>query len=205
MPKTVEITTYSFDELDDAAKEKAREWFREGMYECDQLSELLEQDLGYYGFDGFKCYFSLNYCQGDGVDFEGVVDIGEIMKAGDEGNISTLKDASEYQELCDAIRKAEAHEFEISAEIKHEGHYHHYNSMRVEVELHGEVRFTNEHLALQDELQRTLSQYASWVSKQLEKLGYEDIEYQNSDEVVDENIRINEYAFTKSGSRTTIL
>lgn len=33
MPKTITKTVYTFDELSDPAKEKARDWYREGMFD----------------------------------------------------------------------------------------------------------------------------------------------------------------------------
>src|SRR5205809_4336111 len=42
MPKTIETTVYTFDELSEDAKEKARDWFREGNLDNDWWDYIYE-------------------------------------------------------------------------------------------------------------------------------------------------------------------
>ena len=65
--KTIETTVYEFDELDDRAKEKARDWFREGFEfpwadECLQslkaLAEHFNGKVKDYSIDWFNSSYS---------------------------------------------------------------------------------------------------------------------------------------------------
>ena len=49
--KTVEITVYNFDELTDTAKEKAREWYRDGLEYpwWGDVRKSLNDFAGYFG------------------------------------------------------------------------------------------------------------------------------------------------------------
>ena len=42
MPQTFEVTVFKFNELDDKAKEKAREWYREGALNYDWWDSVYE-------------------------------------------------------------------------------------------------------------------------------------------------------------------
>ena len=71
----------SFDELDESAKDRAREWFKEGHREWDggYLEDLLQQQLEYELEENkievinrdAKVRYSLGYSQGDGASFRG--------------------------------------------------------------------------------------------------------------------------------------
>jgi len=74
------ITTYSFNELSDKAKEKAIAFERENMQDTfphefltddltEQLKDLLKKNKITGDVDNL--YYSLGYCQGDGAMFEG--------------------------------------------------------------------------------------------------------------------------------------
>lgn len=73
--KTATIQLYNFDELSEKAKEKALSNHNSDneMYFLEEdLSEYLSQLLEENGIKGdAKLYYSLDYCQGDGVMFEG--------------------------------------------------------------------------------------------------------------------------------------
>lgn len=63
-----------FDDLSEQAKEKAREWYREGQdYDGlkEYMTEIIEEDLKDLGFmvEDLIVFYSLNYSQGDGVSF----------------------------------------------------------------------------------------------------------------------------------------
>lgn len=86
MPKTIEKTVYTFQELIEAneagdvtelALEKAREWLQEdatddGWWECTY--EQWQEALAQIGFDNVKISFSGFSCQGDGASFTADVD-----------------------------------------------------------------------------------------------------------------------------------
>tara|TARA_R100000049_G_C1877953_1_gene35339 strand:- start:59 stop:565 length:507 start_codon:yes stop_codon:yes gene_type:complete len=100
--KTIKV--YEYNDLNEKAKEKALNWFRENN-NYDFLSDNLEEDLkellrvNKISFDeSLKIYYSLSYSQGDGFCFEGDF---------------------EYKD------------YQIN--IKNSGHYSHKNSVNIEI------------------------------------------------------------------------
>jgi len=75
--------------------------------------------------------------------------------------------------------------------ITQSGNYFHEMTMiAVEVSEEGEEEYVPEVL-----------EECREIARRMERAGYDDIEYQNSDEYVDESIEDNEYTFTKEGER----
>ncbi|MES2006873.1 MAG: hypothetical protein V4436_02060 [Patescibacteria group bacterium] len=91
--KTTITTVYTFDELSDAAKIKAREWYKEGddmpfleEYMNELLTDLLAQNK--IEAEEAKVMYSLSYCQGDGAMFAGVFEF--------KGNNVSVKQSGHY-------------------------------------------------------------------------------------------------------------
>ena len=315
MPQKLTIMGYTYDELSDKAKLRARDWYRKWNDEFGdsrEIKDALEQTMDEAGLGEFKVYFALGYCQGDGVDFEGRVDIQEFFDR--QRNIAwqianqrtrevstfeaqhvregvvvgakamtgidyTDKDANhvaiknsrggydtfrfirpdpEGQEVAGieslpngkvritlvsaispayleylkelaidsdtlaALEELVQGEAEFSVDIKHQGHYHHWNAMNVSVDLTGYGRQGEIWVAdLPDDVQRQeverevdslvarveegFEEYVQQLSRKLEREGYGIIEDRDADETIAENIRINEYLFTEAGRREYIL
>jgi hypothetical protein len=83
MSKVIEVEVFKYDELSDQAKQKAREWYLEGMdYEWwEGVYEMAKTDGYEKGFCIDKIYFSGFHSQGDGASWTGQVDIGAWLKA----------------------------------------------------------------------------------------------------------------------------
>lgn len=115
-------TVFLFKELSEEAKEKAIEQAREsGQFTFDDpdfLTDLFVRDLeDHYQLGTMKVYWSLGYCQGDGVCFDGKVDVDRFLVAENmEKKFGTL------------IGR-------VSARIHKRGRSCHSNSMDVEVEV----------------------------------------------------------------------
>ena len=78
-----------FSELSDKAKNKAREWYKYGFGADDDsivtdIRERFREMLIENGFDDMKFFWSLSYCQGDGVAFEGPVDLNHYLAVRDK-------------------------------------------------------------------------------------------------------------------------
>jgi hypothetical protein len=74
--KTININVYEFDELSEKAKEKVINDFRNNNdfpFLNEQLNEELKQQLedNKINYSNLKLFYSLSYCQGDGVVFTG--------------------------------------------------------------------------------------------------------------------------------------
>lgn len=161
--KTIKINLYQFDELSPEAKEKAREWYRDGQgydFLNEYMHEFIAEKLALQGFsvDDLNVYYSLTNCQGDGVSFTA-----RLIKGLDAYEVN--RNNSNY-----------THEMTIS-----EVYYEDENGEQVE----------------QLELLNTMRD----IAKQAEKAGYKYIDSENSNENVDENIRINKYTFEADGTR----
>lgn len=170
---TKQYNLYSFDELSQEAKDKARAKFNEhddypflsdDMNE--KLHELLEEnhikdtnDTSKAGTTPTPVLYSLSYSQGDGCMFEG---------------------------------RYEWNGYNVS--IRHSGHYYHeYSKILTITDEEGNEPETNEPEEAFDVL------YVA-ICKELEKYGYSIIEYNQSEECFAETCEANEYTFLSDGT-----
>ena len=210
MSRTVTSTVYQFDELEDKAKEKARDWFRNGDTDFDTefLFDDFERMGAMLGIE-FKqqqvklmgggtrgkptIYFSGFSSQGDGACFEGsyyfatnaVAKITEETSGNDKRLIRIAEELEEVQAL---------NANSLAATVRHSGHYSHEYSTDIEVERtdDSDSEVSDEHA---EAVRTCLRDFMRWMYRALE----EDYEWRNADEQVDDNIRANEYEFTESG------
>lgn len=118
---------YFFGDLSENAKEKARGWWRDnddmpflGSHLTNIIKEKLEEKgfkvLGNTAEDDLKIFFSLSYCQGDGVSFE--------VTLSRNGITYEVNQSGRYvHELAlDVIaeRTSDGHELEVSEETMQE-------------------------------------------------------------------------------------
>ena len=159
------------------------------------LTEDFKQQLTERGFDGVEVYWSLGYCQGDGVAFYGRV-WAQDLKEKDE----------QAKTLIGRLEKAGD---DISIEITGGGgHYHHWNSMTVEIEFDSE--FEDEDLPARlkiarpvwrEEFEEYLSEKVKEISRELEKYGYAEIECRMSEETIKSDLSEREHLYEKDGTR----
>ena len=204
--KTKTINLYTFEELSESAKEKARDWWRscndgDSFWSECTIDEAKEQGRN-MGLDIDRVYFRGFWSQGDGACYEGTwhacdVKAGETAKGwGDcEATKEIRRIASCFEELAAKYPSA-------SFRVKHSGHYCHEFSTTFDVSL-GEEEDNLENItqeewsAAEGDLIETARDYMSWIYRQLEK----EYEYQNSAECIDELLVSNEYTFTEDGER----
>ncbi len=203
-----ERTIYTFDELSDDAKERARDWWREleaQDFESDYIFEDAERVAKILGIDieqnpvklygggtSYKptIYYSGFCSQGDGACFVGHYSYAKDSRkaireyAPQDETLHRIAD-----DLFDVQRK---NFYRIEARAKHRGHYYHTGCMSIDV--------YNEHAPdanAQDAIAQSLRDFADWIYKTLEA----EYNYRMSDESVDESIKCNEYEFTEDGAR----
>lgn len=208
MPITKTYTLYTFDELTNQAKEKARDWFRSSQGSEDfMLLESFAQTLDFWGFPegSLKIHYSLSYCQGDGVAFEGRLDFDALLATKDSELAAPSTDA-EAVRLRDLITQARSLGMELYGEIEHRGPYTHECSMRIDID------FSCDDLCIDADkdsnregiyvlLQTALAKYVEARSLELKNDGYDEIEFQQANEQVDDSILANEYTFREDGTR----
>jgi hypothetical protein len=163
--------------------------------DAEFLTEDFKTQLAEYGFEETEVYWSLGYCQGDGVAFYGRV------------HAESLKEKD-----CEARRLIAAFESagdEIYIEITGENnHYHHWNSMTVEIEFENEIededlpaRLKIARPVLRENLEEYLAERVKEISRELEKSGYAEIEYRYDETAIREELSEREHLYEKDGTR----
>ena len=212
MPEIIQTTVYQLAELDEAAKDKARAWFREGGFDHDWYDDVyadFEQICAILGVTldtrtvclvggGSRqepcIYFRGFWSQGDGACFEGRY----AYARGVPSNIREYapKD-TELHQIADALQAVQRRNFyQLHARVRHRGHYYHEYCMDMSVERESP---TGQDITADAEnvVAEALRDLARWLYRQLAR----EYEYLSSDECVDTAITANAYTFTGSGRR----
>jgi hypothetical protein len=190
--RTIETEAYTFDELSDDAKEKVIEYFRKHK---EVMLDFFKDDCILYanekGFEDIELQYSLGYCQGDGLSFSAQeytmlkdLYLQELGK-GKEKTAQLLADNSTF--VCTG----------------NEGYYYFASSSDIDLYIENYTSSINTDCENMNEVVNNvrlkLEQIYCDVCKELETRGYNEIEYQYSDECIIEDIQCNEYEFTKEG------
>lgn len=201
--KTHEIKTYTFDELPtDAAKEKAREWWKNidgGNWVSDFCIDNAKEVFALMGFEINRVYFRGFWSQGDGACFESTWCARDVGAA-----LSRVKKYAPQDEVLHQLAK----ECERIAQlfpnaylrVVHRGHYYHEHCTDFTfciTDDNGDEIDTDARGHAEENLSGIAKDAMRWIYRQLEK----DYEYSQSDEVVDDTLRANEYEFTEDGER----
>jgi hypothetical protein len=203
--ETVEI--YTFQELSEDAKEKARKWFKNGMHQdfhikADMISESmveLAKERG-FEFDGKRAVsWQLSYCQGD---YVGLHDA-ELSKEKMHYIVAEQLNDDE-KELFKFL--TENRYVRIYGKTNHHHYYHQQFNVEVEAVDYPENELTEAIMdsfidKLEEVAEKAFKGYVEDFCYELKRGGYEEMDYYDSDEYVDENIINNEYEFTKEGER----
>ena len=212
MPRVIEITVYTIDELSDAAKETARAWYRETCLEHEWYDAVFE-DFGticeilgvtlrtspvrlmgggtrakpHLWFRGFSS-------QGDGASFEG--QYCHAKGAARAIRAHAPKD-EELHRIADELQAVQKRNFfQLHCTIRTRGNYCHEYSMAIEVERDSPT-WQPMAAGAEDAVIEALRDLARWFYRQLER----EYDYLTSDTAVDESIAINGYTFTAEGRR----
>ena len=212
MPEIIETTVYHLDELDARAKEKARNWYREGGFDHDwfefvfddfeQICEILGIRLKTRAIPLMgggtrqkpRIWFSGFWSQGDGACFEAFY---SYRKDAARALRSHAPQDADLHAVADAMKAIQARNFyQLHADISHRGHYYHEFCMEISVQ-----RDSPTYQPMTDDAEEALADalrdLAQWLYRQL----HAEYEYLISDEAVDEVITANAYTFTGSGRR----
>jgi hypothetical protein len=204
---------YKFAELDERAKETARDWFRQFVFteshDWEHVLDDAKECLKLAGFTVDNIYFSGFSSQGDGACFEG------SWRASDTKPVKAMKQHAPKDKTLHAIaaemRAIAKLRPNASMSVKQRGHYNHEGCTEFSVTSDGpewedDVARSNAEwdelrardTAIGDRIEEASKDAMRWIYRRLEA----EYEYQNSNEVVDENIEANEYEFTEEGNRT---
>lgn len=204
------MNVYEYEELPtEAAKHNAREWYRYNIqpnrYDWSIITEMFQDELVDAGYLETKVSWSLSYCQGDGVAFYGKMSfrqldslIARLSNGNKEMRHLWFKKIKKWSDYCSIDIRIERNAF---------GHrYSHFNTMDISADtaVYG----------LNKAQENNLIRFATWlkavvqndvrsISKQLEQLGYKEIEYIKSDPFIAEELMAGTYYFNADG-RTSI-
>lgn len=199
MPREHIQTVYKFDELSGSAKEKAREWYRDGALDyawwdsCYEDFERVGEILG-ITFDRKKphspaIWFQGFYTQGSGSAFDGSY---SYAKQAPKKIWEYAGQDTELHRIADALQALQKrHFYRLTASIEGIGD----NYISVDVARSDDTDFSCATIPEEQDLVDLLKDFNHWMFKQLQA----EYEYLTSDEAVDESIRANEYEFTEDG------
>jgi hypothetical protein len=190
MPTQRTVTVYKFSELNPKAQKQAIEDYQRVQgenFDSKRLTENFAERLDEVGLPSKKVNWSLSSSQGDGVAFYGLINLREYVKKND---------------LTAKYKPIEGHFMDTSTSIEQKGshHYNHANSMKLEMEAPEDL--TPGEQALFKQLHDHIEEHIKSLSRELEKIGYSEIEYESSEEVAREALSEDEVDFDKDGHRS---
>lgn len=195
MPKTEEIVTYEYRELQGKAAQKATDWLQDiqGDDAVDRVRDMFETELEQRGLSSLKTWWQLSYVQGDGVAFEGHIYLENIEpiqgeeghgdQAADEQHIAAIKEAAKGFEMGIVVS---CRDLRFDVEVEH--HCYDYDRCPANDAEAAE-------LATRDAVEEWLKDLA----KRFARMGYAEFEYAQSVEALHELAEANEYRFDKTG------
>jgi len=180
-----EVNVYTYGELSERAKDKVKHWLNDD--DSFLLTDTLENDLSeFYKIPHAELSYSLSSCQGDGVSFTGRWENEEAMtilnKVYDNKVPARLIKVLPYFTLkFERISHQCAHEYTVQTEL-----YSH--------------RYYGKALAkFIESCEETINEWRIGICRELEKTGYAELEYQNSEECMIETCEANDYEFYANG------
>ncbi len=198
-------TLFTYDELSDEAKAKARDWWRDCearsgdnfFAECviedaDTIAEILGITVDRRGKHSPAIFWSGFWSQGDGACFEGSY---SYAKGATKAIRRHAPKDTELHRIADELAKVQRRYFyALSATCEHRGHYQHSGCMAVHTyyDNDGDRNISDDD---DETIRQSLRDFADWIYRRLE----EAYEYTMSDEAVEESIIANEYEFDEDG------
>lgn len=87
---TMGFNVYRFEELNEEAKEVVKQWYLDGQ-DSSNFNDILKYELDlFFPNSELKANYSLNYCQGDGVNIHGIISLKDVLE------FSTLHQLNEF-------------------------------------------------------------------------------------------------------------
>ena len=87
---TMGFNVYRFEELNEEAKEVVKQWYLDGQ-DSSNFNDILKYELDlFFPNSELNANYSLNYCQGDGVNIHGIISLKDVLE------FSTLYQLNEF-------------------------------------------------------------------------------------------------------------
>jgi len=193
------VRLYTFDELNDKAKDKAREWLRSHVAQefSDDRDEFVLEDSrtigAIFGLTKIDIAYSGFSCQGDGASFTGAYTFAPDACARIREH---APQDSELHTIADSLAQVQEHyagTLQATIARDRRSHYAHDRTVSIVVESTDDDRTVDE--TDSTAIAETLRQFMRWIYRSLEA----EYDYQLSNEAIDEAIRANEYEFRDNG------
>lgn len=212
MPEIVETTVYRIDELPDAAKETARQWFRRIGFDHDWFEfvyddfervcailgiELRTTPVRLFG-GGRRAkpciFFSGFWSQGDGACFEGRY---AYSKGAARRIRAYAPQDADLHAVADALQAVQRRNlYQLRAGIRHRDRYCHEYTMAITVERDA-PNGQDMTVDAEETVTEALRDLARWLYRRLET----EYEYQISDAEIDAALEANAFTFDEGGRR----
>jgi len=198
--RTETIEIYTFDELSDDAKEKAREWWRSGGLDYDWYAHIFSDFVTIFEILGFdviesNIHFSGFWSQGDGASFTGSYKY-------NKGSTKKIRDYApqdnalhEIADTLQALQKRNFYGLWGNIERCSTSHYVHENT----ISCSEAYRDSGNYQDATSDAQDTLTDCARDLCHRLYARLKKEYDWINSNKQVDESIKCNEYEFTVTG------
>ena len=205
---TREYKVYSFSELSEEAKDKVKQWYLDDDFRTYDFENIYTEDLKYlFNNSDLKLQFSLSYCQGDGLNIYGKLDLMDVFHAIRDTKHSgdlfvQYKDLfSEYeQKTIEAYMEVCGRE----VELPYNRHYCYCIDDRIDfandwIESLEYCRYKNIQIDTIRKMEKLVGRMFENLSATYEKYGY-DYFYNADDEVVNEACEANGWRFLEDGT-----
>lgn len=198
-----EIKAYTFPELTGEAKEKAKEWYLNDESLSWELTNNYESDLScIFPNSDLKAQWSLSYCQGDGVNIYGSVNMEDIFVLSQNAPAYNWIDGYLTEK---EIRTLRFYMSEYKNEVKIPVNRRYSYCMADSIDLAEDFRYELENMGIRDirvsvleKAERLVKQVFSQLCMEYEKQGYAEL-YEISDEDMEEICESNGYYFLENG------
>ena len=192
--KTIELKLYKFQELNNEARQKAiedkvkqnSEYIYMDCFNDDAIEQIKDA-----GFENPKLEYSLSYSQGDGLSFKA------------DGITQELKD-SIFKAIGLSYKRAEIIEQYLIVKITgNKGHYSYAKKDQIDVYLESNYSGNEKHNIQKyvDLFLNELEEIYMDLCNKLEKQGYNEYEYQCSEEYAIQEIEDNDDDFLENGEK----
>lgn len=195
--RKIETEVFTYDELSDAAKEKARDWWRNesagDSYYAENIIEYAKTIAALMGWNIENIGCSGFSYQGDGAHFTGTMG---YAKGCAKAVKNYAPQDTELQRIAAAWQELQRMNFyALRAAVKHSGRYQHEMCTSFDCEDYRDSRGYLNTPETEDSIKEIGRDFMRWIYKILESA----YDYENSDDVIAKNIEANECEFTADG------
>lgn len=205
---TKEYKVYNYSELSEDAKEKAKQWYLDDDFRPSEFENIYTEDLHYlFNNSDLKMQFSLSYCQGDGLNIYGKLDLMDVFAAIRDADHS----GEQFKQYKDLFSEHEQKTIEAymeacgrEIELPYNRHYCYCVDDRVDfadewIEILEYCRYKNIQIDTIRKMEKLVGMMFENLSATYEKYGY-DYFYNADDEVVNEACEANGWRFLEDGT-----